>query len=315
MVGSRPDQLRTLAAWLLEQEAEEVVMESTAQYWKPVWEALERYWKPIREKREGARRRSGALHLAQAESNRARRGRKRDFADAERLVKRLVARELTLSFVPDAEQRLWRTVTRKKYQLRCDRVRLQNQLESLLEEAHIKLSSLVTDLLGVSARRMLKALADGETSPAALAALADERLRATPEQLCDALGASTDLNAVYRRLLKMALEELRLIDEQIGQLDEEMAALLSQHQDAVKRLAEVPGLGVDSAQQIIAEVGPTAATFPTREASLLVGGCLPGRRRERRCELQPPLSQGQPSHATPTQPDGQCRSQNQRKHL
>ena len=98
-------------------------------------------------------------------------------------------------------------------------MRLQNQLESLLEEAHIKLSSLVTDLLGVSARRMLKALADGETNPAALAALADERLRATPEQLCDALGACTELNAVYRRLLKMALEELRLIDEPIGELD------------------------------------------------------------------------------------------------
>ena len=81
---------------------------------------------------------------------------------------------MVLSFVPDAEQRLWRTVTRKKYQLRCDRVRLQNQLESLLGP-HIKLSSLVTDLLGVSARRMLKALADGETNPAALATLADER--------------------------------------------------------------------------------------------------------------------------------------------
>jgi len=207
------------------------------------------------------------LHLALAQSNRGRRGRKRDFPDAERLVKRLVARELVLSFVPDAEQRLWRTVTRKKYQLRCDRVRLQNQLESLLEEAHIKLSSLVTDLLGVSARRMLKALADGETNPAVLAALADERLRATPEQLCDALGACTELNTVYRRLLKMALKELRLIDEQIDQLDQEMASLLSQHQDAVQRLAEVPGLGVDSAQQIIAEVGPTAATCPGDDES------------------------------------------------
>src|SRR3982074_413306 len=91
MFGSNPEQLRSLAAWLLEQEVEEVVMESTAQYWKPVWEALERYGKPIREKREGARRRSGTLHLAQAESNRGRRGRKRDFVDAERLVKRLVA--------------------------------------------------------------------------------------------------------------------------------------------------------------------------------------------------------------------------------
>jgi transposase len=274
MFGSNPEQLRSLAAWLLEQEAEEVVMESTAQYWKPVWEALERYWKPIREKQEGARRKSGTLHLAQAESNRGRRGRKRDFPDAERLVTRLVSRELTLSFVPDAEQRLWRTVTRRKYQLTRDHVRLQNQLESLLEEAHIKLSSLVSDLLGASARRMLKALAEGETNPMALAILADERLRATPEQLCDALGACTDLKPVYRRLLKMALEQLQFLEQQIGQLDQEMASLLRQHQDAVERLAEVPGLGVDSAQQIIAEVGPTAATFPSEKClSSWVGAC------------------------------------------
>jgi transposase len=294
MFGSNPEQLRSLATWLLEQEAEEVVMESTAQYWKPVWEALERYGKPIREKREGAGRRSGTLHLALAQSNRGRRGRKRDFPDAERLVKRLVARELTLSFVPDAEQRLWRTVTRRKYQLTRDHVRLQNQLESLLEEAHIKLSSLVSDLLGASARRMLQALAEGETNPTALATLADERLRATPEQLCAALGACMDLKPVYRRLLQMALEQLQFLEQQIGQLDKEMASLLSQHQDAVERLAEVPGLGVDSAQQIIAEVGPTATTFPSQKClSSWVGAC-PG-------ELQPPIPKGQPSHAALTQ--------------
>jgi transposase len=274
MFGSNPEQLRSLAAWLLEQEVEEVVMESTAQYWKPVWEALERHWKPIREKREGAVQRSGVLHLAQARSNRERRGRKRDFPDAERLVKRLVARELTLSFVPGVEQRLWRTVTRRKYQLTRDHVRLQNQLESLLEEAHIELSSLVSNLLGASARRMLKALAEGETNPAAMAALADQHLRATPEQLCDALGACTDLKPVYRRLLRMMLEQSQFLEQQIGQLDQEMASLLSQHQDAVKRLAEVPGLGVDSAQQIIAEVGPTVATFPSEQClSSWVGVC------------------------------------------
>jgi hypothetical protein len=156
--GSNPAQLRLLAAWLLEQQVEEVVMESTAQYWKPVWGALERSWKPICQKREGASPMSGTLHLAQAQSNRARRGRKNDFADAERLVKRLVAQELTLSFVPNPEQRLWRTVTRTKYQQRRNRVQLQNRLEALLEEAHLKLSSLVSDLLGASARRMLKAL-------------------------------------------------------------------------------------------------------------------------------------------------------------
>jgi hypothetical protein len=77
---------------------------------------------------------SGTLHLAQAQSNRGRRGRKKDFPDAERLVKRLVADELVLSSVPDTEQRLWRVVTRRKYQLTRNHVRLQNQLEGLLEE-------------------------------------------------------------------------------------------------------------------------------------------------------------------------------------
>jgi len=274
LLGASPQQLRLLAEWLIEQKVEEAVMESTAQYWKPVWEALERYWRPACQKREGAGPVSGTLHLAQAQSNRGPRGRKKDFPDAERLVKRLVADELTLSFVPDAEQRLWRTVMRRKYQLTRNRVQLHNRLESLLEEAAIKLSSLVSDLLGTSSRRMLKAVADGVTDPAALAALADVKLRATPAQLCDALGACTGLQPVYRRLLHMFLEELRLIEQQMSQLDQEMATLLSQHQAAVQRLAEVPGLGVDSAQQIIAEIGATAATFPSaKQLSSWVGVC------------------------------------------
>jgi hypothetical protein len=280
MFGSNPEQLRSLAAWLIEQEVEEVVMESTAQYWKPVWGALERYWKPIREKREGARRKSGTLHLAQAQSHRGRRGRKRDFVDAERLVKRLVARELTLSFVPDVEQRLWRTVTRKKYQLRCDRVRLQNQLEALLEEAHIKLSSLVSDLLGVSARRMLQALADGETSPTALAALADERLRATPEQLCDALGACTELNAVYRRLLKMAFGGIaidRRADRPTGPGDGQSAQPAPGCRRAVGGSARSRS-GLSAADHCRSR--PNRSDLSLREMPLLVGRCLPGRRRE-----------------------------------
>jgi transposase len=275
--GSNPEQLQKLAEWLIEQQVEEVVMESTAQYWKPVWGALERYWKPSCQNREGAGKMSGTLHLAQALSNRGRRGRKRDFRDVERLVKRLISQELVLSFVPDSEQRLWRTLTRTKYQRTRDKVRLQNQLEAMLEEAHIKLSSLVSDLLGLSARRMLKALADGATDPAALAALADRRLRAT--QLRNALGACAGLNPVYRRLMKMALEDLQLIEEQIGQLDQEMASLLREHQDAVQRLAEVLGLGVDSAQQIIAEVGAKAATFPSAKNLVSWVGACPGEKR------------------------------------
>jgi transposase len=272
--GSNPEELRRLSAWLSELQVEEVVMESTAQYWQPVWGALERYWKPTRENREDAGAMSGALHLAQAQSNRGRKGRKKDFPDAERLVRRLVAQELILSFVPDAEQRLWRTLTRRKHQLTRNRVQLHNRMESLLEEAHIKLSSLVSDLLGLSARRMLHALAEGETDPLALAALADRRLRATEPQLCDALGACTELNPVYRRLVKMALEELQLIEQQRERLEQEIATLLRQHETAVQRLAEVPGLGVDSAQQIIAEVGATAATFASpKNLASWVGAC------------------------------------------
>jgi len=274
--STSPDQLRALAEWLVEQKIQEVVMESTAQYWRPVWQTLERYWKAECQKWEGAGPVCGMLHLAQAQSNRGPRGRKKDFVDAERLLKRLVAQELIMSFVPDAEQRLWRTVVRRKYQLTCDRVRLQNQLESLLEEAQLKLSSLVSDLLGASARRMLKALADGETSPPVLAALADQRLRATQQQLCDALGAARELNQVYRLLLKMALEELQLIERQMDQLDREIANLLSHYHDAVQRLAEVPGLGVNSAQQIIAEAGAAAATFPSDKHLASWVGVCPG---------------------------------------
>src|ERR1700733_10921487 len=133
-------------------------MESTAKYWKPVWHELEGQCQ---------------MFLAQGQSNRAPRVRKRDFADAERLLRRHVAGELILGFVPNPEQRLWRMMTRSKYQLTRDRVRIHSQIESLLGDARIKLSSLVSDLLGVSSQRILKALAGGETDVTKLAEMAE----------------------------------------------------------------------------------------------------------------------------------------------
>ena len=274
--GATPAELQLLAQWMVEQEVEEIVMESTAQYWKPVWAALERYWQPLRQKREGATKMSGKLHLCQAKSNRGPRGRKNDFGDGERMIKRLVAQELVLSFVPDPEQRLLRTVTRRKHQLTRAKVGFKNQLESLLEQGHIKLSSLVSDLLGVSARRMLQALAEGETDPAALAAMADKTLRATPEQLRDALGACRELSGVFRRLLKMALEELQMIETHIERLDREAMSLLQAHPETVQRVAEVPGFGPDSAMQMIAEVGIAAAAFRSEKALASWVGVCPG---------------------------------------
>lgn len=255
------EDLDALAVWLASLEVREVVMESTAQYWKPVWRVLEPQCH---------------MELAQAQSNRGPRGRKNDFADAERLVRRYVAEELILSFVPDPQQRLWRALSRTKQTLTRDRVRLQNRVEGLLEEMCLKLSSVVSDLLGVSARRMLTALSEGETDPAKLAAMAEPGLRATPERLCDALRAAPSLYPGYRHLLKQYLERIQLQDRHIAELDRELGVALKEHEDAVVRLADVPGLGADSAQQIIAEVGPQAAPFPTAANLCSWVGSCPG---------------------------------------
>ncbi len=260
--GTLASDLVSLAEWLAERQVREVVMESTAQYWKPVWRQL-----------EGQCR----LYLAQAQSNRARKGRKDDFRDAERLARRYVADELVLSFVPDPEQRLWRTLTRSKYQLTRDRVRLGNQLESLLEDARIKLATQVSDLLGVSSRKMLEQLADGETDAQVLAELAEPELRADPEELRDALSGAAGMSALHRQILRLFLERLALIERQMAELHQAAATALQPHQAAVVRLAAVPGFGPDSAQQVIAEVGPQAATFATpQELASWVGVC-PGR--------------------------------------
>ena len=146
----------------------------------------------------------------------------------------MLADELMLSFVPDSEQRGWRTITRGKQQLIRDRVRLQNQLEALLEEGRIKLSSVISDLFGVSGRRILQAMAGGESDPHRLAALGDDRLQCSAAVLADALDGSLD--SIQRALLKLYLERLQLLDQQIGQLDQMIATALRQHQDAVIRV-------------------------------------------------------------------------------
>lgn len=151
-----PRELHRLLIWLREQGVEEAGMESTAQYWRSVWLELEPHMR---------------LHLAQAFSNRAPRGRKHDFKDAERLVRRRIANELILSLVPGGEPRTWRNRTRMKLQLTRDRVRLQNQMECWLEEMRIKLSMVVSNLLGARGLRMLRALAKGEDRPEAISAV------------------------------------------------------------------------------------------------------------------------------------------------
>ena len=141
----------------------------------------------------------------------------------------------------------------------------------------MKLDTCVSDLLGVSSLRILRAIAKGEHDPHQLAQLADPNLQASEEQLADALMAVGSLSPLQRHILKLFLERLDLIDSQIQSLQQQIGAAMGQHQAAVVRLAKIPGFGPDSAQQVIAEVGPEAGTFPSaEELSSWVGVC-PGR--------------------------------------
>ena len=257
--GTAHSELIRLADWLTQQGVKDVVMESTAQYWKPVWLALEP---------------SFNLHLAQAQSNRAPKGRKTDFRDTERLVRRFIAGELMLSFVPDAAQREVRMLARRRVQLVRNRVSLKNQLESLLEECSIKLSSIISDLTGATGLRILGAIAAGKTSPTELAALGDERLKCTKEELADALRGRTTAN--HQKVLEMILEDFKLLDAHIEKTTELIAATIREHQAAVMRLCQIPGIRVVAAQQIIAEIGATAKAFESAGQLASWAGVCPG---------------------------------------
>ena len=152
---------------------------------------------------------------------------------------------------------------------------MQNQIEALLEESQIKLSSVLTDLLGGTGYRILKALARGESDPQELIKLAANNLKASPEQLADSL--SGPMQDRHRKVLTMQLEELDLIDKHIAELNQQLQEALQDHQQAVLRLCEMPGLKQDAALQIIAEIGPRAAVFETPEGLASWIGVCPGR--------------------------------------
>lgn len=160
--GTTRAEIEHLAAWLQQEQVREVVMESTAQYWRPVWQGLEPHF---------------ALHLTHPVKTRAPQGRKRDFRDARRLADRWASGDLEESFIPNQEQRQWRTLTRTRVRLQRTIVLVRNGIEGLLEQGGIKLTSVVTDTFGVSGWAILHRLAEGKTDPDVLVREARGALR------------------------------------------------------------------------------------------------------------------------------------------
>jgi transposase len=257
--GTTQSEIMHLTAWLQHHGVVEVVMESTAQYWRPVWYGLEGQF---------------GLHLVHPLKVRAPRGRKRDYRDAQRLADRWQSGDLEESFIPGAEQRQWRWLTRSRVQLRRMIGVIRNQVEGLLEQGGIKLTSVASDPFGQSGWAMLQLIAKGETDVAVLAKEARGVLRKKEAQLKEALAGKLD--AGYRFLLKQRLEQVELLRRQISELNEALAVAMKEHVAVLQRLSKMPGVDVYAAQELLAEIGPRAAAFATADQFASWVGICPG---------------------------------------
>jgi len=257
--GATRSEIEHLASWLQHRQVQEVVMESTAQYWRPVWYGLEAHF---------------ALHLTHPLKTRAPRGRKWDFRDAQRLADRWCSGDLEESFIPSAEQRSWRWLSRTRVDLKRKVTRVRNQVEGLLEQGGIKLSSVASDVFGVSGWAMLERIAAGETDIDVIVGQARAGLRKKKTELEEALAGH--LEPVYRMLLKQYMDQVRLLRQQIGEIHQALAAAMKEHAVCLYRLCQIPGIQMDAAQELLAEIGPKAAAFASPERFASWVGVCPG---------------------------------------
>ena len=257
--GTTRNEIVHLAAWLQQQGVSEVVMESTAQYWRPVWYGLEAHF---------------SLHLTHPLKTRAPRGRKRDFRDARRLADRWCSGDLEESFIPGAEQRAWRWLSRTRVQLQRKVGVIRSQVEGLLEQGGIKLAAVASDVFGVSGWAMLGKIAAGETDVEELLGEARGVLRRKKTQLKEALAGQ--LEPIYRMLLRQHMTQVRVLWEQIEEINQALAEAMKEHVAGLHRLSQIPGVDLYAAQELLSEIGPGAAAFASAEQFASWVGVCPG---------------------------------------
>lgn len=251
--------LLRLEEWLSGCGCTHAVLESTGVYWKPVWHVLTAG--------------SVELLLANAEHVRNVPGRKTDVKDAVWLADLLAHGLVASSFVPPAPIAELRDLTRTRRQLVQQRVRHVQRIQKTLEDANIKLDSVISDVVGVSGRAMLQALIAGQTDPTELAKLADPRLRASSEQLVEALRGR--ITPHLRFMLQVHLEQVDATDKTIALLDEEIERKLEPFRVQMNLLKSMPGVSNLVAQTILAEIGADMAQFPTSAQLVSWAGLCP----------------------------------------
>jgi transposase len=256
--------LEEMREWFKQEDVTHVVMESTGSYWIPVFNILESHFVVV---------------LANPEEVKNRKGHKTDRKDAEHLADLLRHNHVRASYIPPAPVRQLRDLTRRRIQLTQDASRERNRVQKLLEQANVKISSVLTDVFGVSGQNMLLALLDGVATPAEIAQLARGTAQRQIPQIIDALEGNR-MSDHLRFLIRSCLRHLACLEEEIEELDAEIIRRMQvpPFQNAFTLWQTVPGIGQLSAATILAEIGTDLAAFPTAEQMASWAGLCPGNR-------------------------------------
>ena len=265
-------ELLALSEWLGSLGATHIVMEATGVYWKPVWNILS----------DG----DFELILANAAHVKNVPGRKTDVNDATWLADLLAHGLIRASFVPDTRTQELRGLLRTRKQLTRERTSHIQRLQKTLEEANIKLDSVISDVIGPSGRAMIEALIAGETDPLRLASLASSRIKGSPAALAEALRGRVTRH--HRFLLRLHLQQIDALDRAIAEIDKEVEANLAPFRELIPVLTSIPGIGELAARILLAEIGADMSRFPTAGHLISWAGLCPqndesaGKRRSTR---------------------------------
>lgn len=257
--GTTTPDLLALSDWLMEFSVSHVAMESTGEYWKPVFNILENNFEVL---------------LVNAQHIKAVPGRKTDVKDSEWIAELLRHGLLKASFVPPLGQRELRELTRYRSTFVKERATLVNRVHKVLESANIKLASVATNVAGVSGRAILQALLEGKSTPEEMAELAKGRMREKRTDLIKALEGR--VKAHHRFVLTELLCQIDSLDEAIGRFDEQIGEYCRPFEEVVTLLDTIPGIARETAEIIVAEIGTDMSRFPSADHLASWAGVAPG---------------------------------------
>jgi transposase len=259
--GTTTRELLRLQEWLLSHEVTHVAMESTGVYWKPVWHILAGVFE---------------LTLGNARAMRNVPGRKSDQSDASWIADLLAHGLIQASFVPEEPIQELRDLTRTRKQLMHERGRYVQRLQKILEDANVKLSSVLSDITGASGRKMLSAIINGATDAGAIAKLADPRVKAAPQEIVEAVEGRVSDH--HRFMLSLFLHRIDSVDADVAALEARIEEQLCPFREELGHLITVPGVSECAAAAILAEIGADMSVFASDDHLVSWGGLAPGLR-------------------------------------